>query len=266
MRIIAEGHSDYYDCVMRQGMDLTCVWLRRLEEVCYDSKKNREWPFPVFKGASYRWRNWWNARRVWTDQYIIGFCGKIYSVLELQPGKSRHLCWSLEDVDEFVRTEGFDKEHVDHYLNPEKSSNRARRTDPFGMNRKEIRKFFEDCQQQQTSFENVFVENGCPVFVAYYRSRGAKIVYHGRKENPDRPDDEPRLLKSKSDFDHVLLKDFDFFKLFPVQQAFQEIHQYLSGVLGFNNPHVPVPDDKTMRDIKGFDDRSFKKEPSKKRG
>lgn len=35
--------------------------------------------------------------------------------------------------------------------------------------------------------------------------------------------------------------------------AFQGIHQFISGVMGMANPEVPVPDDVTMRDIKGFD-------------
>jgi hypothetical protein len=61
------------------------------------------------------------------------------------------------------------------------------------------------------------------------------------------------------------LKDLDFFRIVPTEQAFQEIWQYIGGVLGLNNPHVPVPDDVTMRDIKGFNDWSFKKEPSGKK-
>jgi hypothetical protein len=54
-------------------------------------------------------------------------------------------------------------------------------------------------------------------------------------------------------------------RIFSSITAFQEIHMYLGGVLGFGTPHVPVPDNRTMRDIKGFDNWSFKKRPSEKK-
>ena len=63
------------------------------------------------------------------------------------------------------------------------------------------------------------------------------------------------------------LIEYGFYRVKPPAQAFQEIFQYLSGVLGTGqNPMVAISD-KNMAKKKGFDDRSFKKDPGqKKRG
>ena len=268
MRIISD-HRDYYDCVMAQGMDLTCVWVRRLEEVEYVEKQrwrqpgivssNQEWPFPDCPGAYYR-----RDDEIQMYQYMIGFCGKVYPVLEISKGGSgRKFVCSLEEVDEFVEA-NFKKREIEEYKDTKGKGWRWWRT--IGVSRKDIRKFFEECQQQQEAFNNIFVDNGCPVFVATRRrSRPSTIVYHGRREDPERPDDNPRVLKERYEVDHVLLKNFEFYKVINTQQAFQEIWQYISGILGLNNPYVPEMDDLTKRDIHGFDDWSFKKEPTKRK-
>lgn len=272
MRIISDHHRDYYDCVMAQGMDLTCVWVRRLEEVEFQDKQrwhtpgiitsNGEWPFPECPGTY-----WMMSDKIYMYQYMIGFCGKVYPVLEVsKSGLSSEsvLCRSIEDVDAFVEA-NFKKREVDAYKLTKKKTWHWRRKG-VGIFRKDLREFFEECRQQEGSFGSIFVDNGCPVFIAAYKTKHNKhstIVYHGRREDSERPDDKPRVLKSKQN--HVLLKDFEFYKVIKTQQAFQEIWQYISGILGLNNPYVPEMDDLTKRDGHGFDDWSFKKEPSKKK-
>ncbi|HUX80318.1 MAG TPA: hypothetical protein VMW10_11350 [Alphaproteobacteria bacterium] len=60
---------------------------------------------------------------------------------------------------------------------------------------------------------------------------------------------------------------WQFYKVVPSAQAFQEIFMYLSGVLGTGQNPMVVISDKKMAEKKGFDDRSFKKDPGqKKRG
>ena len=270
MRIISD-HRDYYDCVMSQGMDLTCVWVRRLEEVEFGNKPrwhtpgvifgNGEWPFPECPGT------YWIGEKIEISQYMIGFCGKVYPVLEISktgPDGKKTFCRSLEDIDVFVE-DNFKKIEVDTYKLTKKKTWHWRRKG-VGISRKDLREFFEECRQQEESFKNIFVDNGCPVFVAAYKTRYDKystIVYHGRREDPERPDDKPRVLKSNAN--HVLLKDFEFYKVFATQQAFQEIWQYISGILGLNNPYVPEMDDLTKRDGHGFNEWSFRKEPTKRK-
>ncbi len=275
MRIISD-HRDYYDCVMAQGMDLTCVWVRRLEEVEFQGRQRwrtpgvidgmGEWPFPKSPGSY-----WMKNDKIRMEQYMIGFCGKVHPVLEVSKSglPESVFCRSLEDFDEFVEA-NFKKSEVDTYKLNKNKSWRWRRKG-VGVFQNELREFFEECRQQEESFESIFVDNGCPVFVASYKTKHdnySTIVYHGRREDPERPDDKPRILKHKCEVYKALLKDFEFYKVVDTQQAFQEIWQYISGILGLNNPHVPVPDNDTMIQIKGFDlKKSFRKEPSgKKRG
>lgn len=58
------------------------------------------------------------------------------------------------------------------------------------------------------------------------------------------------------------LKHFEFFRVKDPYTAFQDIEMWLSNKAVPEKP-IPTPDDKTMRDIKGFNKFSFKKEKSK---
>lgn len=61
------------------------------------------------------------------------------------------------------------------------------------------------------------------------------------------------------------LKELGFYRVVDPFTAYQEISMYITGVLGVNKvPPVQISD-VHMRDAKGFDERSFKKEPTKKR-
>ena len=63
------------------------------------------------------------------------------------------------------------------------------------------------------------------------------------------------------------LATFDFQRVFPPAQAFQEIFMYKSGVLGSKGPQTIEISDKIKLEKRGFDNRSFKKDSGqKKRG
>lgn len=56
------------------------------------------------------------------------------------------------------------------------------------------------------------------------------------------------------------LKDFHFYHLIGADQLFQEISQWVGGVLGGPSPEtVEIRDDVVLRDKRGFDEKSFKK-------
>lgn len=55
------------------------------------------------------------------------------------------------------------------------------------------------------------------------------------------------------------LREFEFYKVFDPISAFQQIEMWIGANLTAEKP-IPEIDDKTMRDIKGFDTYSFKKE------
>lgn len=246
MRIISESH-DYYDCVQSQGQDRTCTWVRGIEDFQFGG-----WDFPKIHMYTGDWD------QICIEQIIVGFCGKIYPILKVK----KTLCYTMDEIVECIRSKVTKLQYEDF------QKNRYRKT-YIGLVRRHLLEFYEECRQKQTAYADVFVENGCPVFVAEYQpfdagQNNSMIRFHGRKDQEAKVY-LPRvtdLQKCRRRFvSDRMLKDYGFYKLFPTQTAFQEIHMYLGGVLGFSNPHVPVPDDKTMRDIKGFDKWSFKKEP-----
>ena len=82
---------------------------------------------------------------------------------------------------------------------------------------------------------NIFLRLGVPAFVAY---RDHLIL------NP-------------------CLKDYDFGKIKDGTSAFQEISGFIAGTLNTANALPMVTDDKSLAYSKGFDDKSFRKEPTK---
>lgn len=254
MRIISD-HRDYYDCVQAQGVDLTCTWVRQLERV-----ELPEWEFPEPRG-------WWrrlSGENVSIGLRVIGFCGSIYPLfgVYLRHCDKSVFCYSLDEIEQFMKKHSKPAD-FNNYIN---GQDRNRWRTNIGINRKEIIKLIAEFDAEKLSYSRYFTDNLCPAFVATHwcgsRARKSSIVYHGRIEGEYLRRDKARILPPTAN----MLKDYEFYRIFDTQSAFQEIHQYISGVLGVGNPHVPVPDDVTMRDIKGFDDKSFKKEPGKKRG
>ena len=82
MRIVSDFH-DYYDAVQATGQDQTLVYLRTRKEVELD---RNSFPFPVFGGTPWTNVNYRSGRKgVTVVQSVVGFCGKVYPMLQLTP-------------------------------------------------------------------------------------------------------------------------------------------------------------------------------------
>jgi hypothetical protein len=210
------------------------------------------WTFPEYTSRTF----WWSTRdECQVKTTIIGFCGKIYPVLRLIKKGSlldEVMCHSIDDVDKFVK-ENFKQKQIDGYYS-NKSAWKLKTNQRIGVSHKEMRKFFDK-----------FLDHGCPVFVAHHLPtwhQHSTIAYHGRRGERI---EGSEILKRTSFPERELLKTYDFYRIFDPYTAFQELSMYFGGVLGTANPYVPEVSDKDLRDAKGFDDWSFKKEPSKKK-
>lgn len=65
-------------------------------------------------------------------------------------------------------------------------------------------------------------------------------------------------------YTNPLLRPLGFSSIKDPYTAFQEIYQYVGGVLNNQMKPMPILDDETMAEIKGFDKKwSFRKEPTK---
>jgi len=275
MRIISKFH-DYYDGIQRMGQDLELVYVRNQEI------EKGKWPFPGFRGVSY----WYKGRpKDWPQctMYIVGFCGKIYPLIVLS--KQAHhdkefepvFCYTIQDIDAFVgKNYGREEERGYNYRGPYR--NHLNRIWSYSMRRIDFEDFFTRCERRQNNYEELFLESNCPIILG----RCGQPMFHEQK----RPnDDKERALVSCGDNYYpadlrvrltmnACLKDVKFYRMFDTYQAYQELAMYLGGILGVRNQKKakyqgqmiqPEIDDKTMRDAKGFNNRSFKKEPSKKK-
>lgn len=298
MRIIS-SFKDYYDPIQSQGQDLNCVYER--DPHLFASTES--WlELPRTYHLDVRLNTWKNRRysqsKYFCEPIAIGFCGKVYLGMQLKGdlyGKQFEFGYDPESFDEVVKS-AVSERAFEAYCIPDLLSSHARKE--LQVARKEglgattsrnIRRSFEILSQQVQALTPFFERYNCPIFVVTTAVLNptcvSRIVFFGGKfnledvsndfeicnrkaEGLDQYEFQPFASHGQSLFDrrYETLEARGFYKLFDAYRAFQEVHMYLSGVLGFNNPHVPIPDDKTMRDIKGFDNFSFKKAPSKKRG
>ena len=218
MRIISE-QKDYYDCVQATGQDQSLVYVRKPEEVL---SKSRKWDFPLFESG------YWFTPSVDTTEHIIGFCGKIYPMLELVRDQLSTKCFTIEQVDKFLK----------QVLKPKQfkiyqgiSSGRRFYWGP--TRRTKYVQFFEECRKEQNSHLEKFNEKRCPVFVAVYAKSKVVITYNG------------------------LLKPYEFVRIFDPYTAFQEIAMFMSNMAMPEKVMPTIPDEMKIFS-RGFTDQSFR--------
>ena len=227
MRIIS-GVRDYYDCIQATGQDTDIVYLRRPRETTKDA------PFPVCRVGCL------NRTRVCVDQSIIGFCGKIYPVIELtnmrEDGGKSVFCYQLKQVDEYVEA------HCKKDVRKAYRDTRRKYQWQAYLRRAVFKSYFDACHRAQDQFEYLFREEQSPIFVAYHR-----------RWNP--------IGSGYAVTFDALLKDLEFYRVFDTYSAFQELMMYLGGVLGAPSRPIPEVSDKDMVGAKGFNEWSFRTPP-----
>jgi len=263
MRIISK-FNDYYDGVQSIGYD---------PELCYVRDNIDPIEGDFFDSNLLRYRTDYDKidkyPRLIFDFYIIGFCGEFYPLLILNkinmnkinvPQYKNYFCYSIEDVDKSVKKMKF-KNFSKIYYNDKNQKYRnffdsiykrknlklffskEFRDDPSILNN---RYFFNDKNNQHIKNFNylkiLFFEYKVPVFVIYFLEAKGQYL----KLNP-------------------CLKDYNFQRIKDPYTAYQEISQYISGVLGVNTSETIDISDKDKLWEKGFDNWSFKKMPTKKK-
>jgi hypothetical protein len=226
MRIKSTFH-DYYDSVQSMGQDHSLLYLRMPKEV-----ELKESPFPFIKHLRH-----WGGIDIVAARYVIGFCGKIYPVLEMQhPSKSEIenvFCFNVAQVDKYLEA-NFKPDSVKRYRAGK------RWYDPYWTytRRGSVESFFAECLATQEKYSQLFTVNCCPVWIYKFRHGTSIMTYNGR------------------------LRDVEFYRMFDTYSAYQEISMYLGNLAAPEKP-LPKIDDKTMAEIKGFDKFSFRKDKKK---
>lgn len=239
---IKSSFRDYYDSVQSHGQDGDQVYLREIKE----EELGEKWPFPWVMPLSHR-----DVRH---KNHVIGFCGRLYPVLQLYISGSEDypgsFCYTMEEVDAFFN-QHLKKKELDIY-------NEAKRTYRYHSTprRRIFTEYFEKCAKAANAHAARFEANLSPVFVSSLSGRAyAGYAYSGKGVIPDRADPGQKILWNGS------LREFDFMRIKDPYTAYQEISMYL-GNMAFPNKPIPKMSDEDMAEIKGFNKFSFRKDKS----
>lgn len=148
MRIVSK-QVDYYDCIQKTGQDKSVQYIRTpREEILWTS------PFPEFRITCQR------AYNICIHDRIIGFCGKIYPIVQLSDYSVAFAsCYSATELEKLAdRLEIKECDKRDFVFR--------------------VRTFFATCERLQDSFTHLFDNSGCPIFVATCSGRSCEIQYN----------------------------------------------------------------------------------------
>lgn len=222
MRLISKSR-DYYDSALKMWYDETITYVRKA-----DTREVSVRLTDILNNLNLRYISSYEVTPL-----LIGFAGKFYPVIEFFHGN---------DINE-------EKTNTYHYtyeeLKKHLKSNRNKYLD------KEFKRFFDN---DYSSLEYLFAEYNSPIVVLdisafFVECRYKRLGY------------ELTELHDRAVNINVVLKDYEFYRVFDTYTAFQEISMYVSGVLNQGFPIMTEISDVSMRDKKGFYKYSFKTRP-----
>lgn len=164
----------------------------------------------------------------------IGFCGKLYFAYQryiLSEGD--RTCWNMEDCDKSVKDYSSTNE-AKIYL--EGRGKFFKWKSKYETRGEVVRGFMEENRKNCSELREIFEQYNTPIFV----EKPTKIIIN------------------------ACLKDYDFYRQLDAYNTYQEISMYVGNFLKKPTKEIPEIADDIMRDIKGFDKHSFRKEPTKK--
>lgn len=220
MRVISK-FRDYYDGVMKTGMDREVVYVR----------ENKGIPIKDARGVDFNTKSSGTYCSVETS--FLGYCGMIYRVMIVETefpnhARTRHVFFDFEEFKQFM-------------LNNKLSNEYDFRESRWWPSR------FQRFKEMDTSrMLELFHEFQTPLFLLtnVYRYRG--------------PDETTLTLGP-------CLKDIEFQRVKDPYTAYQEIFQFVAGVLNHPENKMVKISDKDKIHKHGFDKWSFRKMPTKKR-
>lgn len=222
MRIRSEV-KDYYDCVQRHNHGSDDIFYNRF-------------PSEMLTTEIVPYHLHCRDSGFFAKTIIIGFCGKYYPLFQISTisgvNDKEKCCYSVEDVQNFAK-DTFSKKYFEQFTNQEYGNGFKKGFDKIDIQLKELK----------TDFFEI-----APLFVM--QEDRDWVQQRNSHSWPKRP--------TKLKF-NCMLKDFDFYRIFDCNQAFQELTMWLNNKAV---PMKPIPDisDKDMIMAKGFDKFSFRKD------
>jgi len=238
---IISKKKDYYDGVVGTvGIDKTLVYNRETVEIEENKFPNilKKMPYywggdkntPFTRIGNFSFIKGYQGKYQVADNFIIGFCGKLYVGWKLSyevdapQGKvlMSDITYDFEFIKSIFNCDGWSGKLIDQY-------------------------------NYVVSYDalQLFIDLKVPVFIyEVYHNRTSIGKYWGR--------DTTKF------FVNPTLKDYEFFKIFDSFQAFQEIQMFMGGVLGRGEKEIVEIEDKYKIAQHGFNKWSFRKEPKTK--
>ena len=228
MRIISKFH-DYYDSAMRYGIDKECVYVRESKELPYNRPAYRyfDWRRESFDVDTYYRPN------TMIQKMIVGFCGNIHRLIKVHytnwdkyvfhRNELNGAFYSADTLQAWLNTNKDEDIHVDL-----DSAIRFLNQSQCG-----------DKDEIDKCLKKLFHEYKIPVFLVQETTASETII----TLNPN-------------------LKSVSFFKMKNTFEAYQEIYQYITGVLGVSQKETVSISDKDMCIKKGFDPKTSFRNPT----
>lgn len=240
MRIICQSnkYKDYYDIGQGEGQDRSITYVRTPEvrPCSYNFGGLCRGPSRSPRINNYFYNQ--VTKGILISHRIIGFCGNIYYVAILSYTKykghetitEKAYCYRLDEIDDFVQTHSSQKEYASYM----KTSKRGGWSASFRAN---MRAFLDKMGKDKNIYNSLFLEERSPTFVVKWDNKAGKAIVTF----------------------NVPLKEFEFYRVFPPYQAFQEVQMFMSN-LAMPEKVIPKISDEDMIMCKSFDKYSFRKD------
>ena len=243
MRIISKFH-DYYDGVMRHGMDKDTVFVRNTEPILNERSLIK---FEESLDASKA--NWYlnpkeiNKKAVYlSGGCMLLFCGKLYyapiiTSFDIKSGRLQ--------LDSSETTYYWDKDDIDRYIGDEgRFFNRKSEFKPIWNDINDNTNISKTVLDLHFTYSSPIIMS---TFAYTYRTREYKLTNIVAE----------RVINPK-------LSDVGFVKKMGPYEAFQEIYVFVSGVMGGRSPKIIEISDEIRIAKHGFDSKSFRKDKKDK--
>lgn len=239
MKIISDFH-DYYDGVISYGIDPNLIYIRKTE--CINMSNNQAakiYPW-LFYSTEYNssekrciLRKVDFNLKILSTSFALFFAGKVYGG------------WIYSEDDT-------SNKFIVYPNNTLETISYLARTVKFKLNTQIITKIYEEAKTNiftiKTLFESIFKiitpepdKNNPCVLVIPKTNQTVDIIYNPR------------------------LKDYEFYRIIDSYSAHQALSMFIGGVLAQKENEIIKIADKDLLKAKGFDERSFRKDPTKRK-
>ena len=233
--IVRGKKKDYYDSILAWGVDKTVVYARDERQIEI-KRKSHDWRSKEFSipGPD---KAYWKGKdtNLAIHYFVIGFCGKLYPVVEFRlnvtGGHRSQFFYDVESVNNFLNKRGIKQDDYRYFWR-----------DNFNVTTVDgAKNWFKT--DHLSHLDKYFQQYKVPIFLLEYSDKRNMLAV--LTLNPT-------------------LREFQFFKVVEPTQAFQDVYSFISGVLGVPaRPTVEVSD-KIKAAKKGHNGKySFRKPPTK---